>query len=50
LLRPDSGGAQYWQFTYTAAQRSAEPLEMLGNVVVHFRGTITLTYRPEGKP
>ena len=50
LLRPDSGGAQYWQFTYTPAQRSAEPLEMLGNVVVHFRGTITLTYRPEGKP
>ncbi len=50
LLRPDGGGAQYWQFTYTGAQRQAEPLELLGRVVVHFAGTIMLTYRLEGKP
>jgi hypothetical protein len=50
LLRPDGGGAQYWQFTYTGVQRQAEPLELLGKVVVHFSGTIMLTYRLEGKP
>jgi hypothetical protein len=50
LLRPDGGGAQYWQFTYTGAQSQAEPLELLGKVVVHFSGTIMLTYRLEGKP
>ena len=50
LLRPDGGSAQYWQFTYTSAQRSAEPLELLGKVFVHFTGTIILTYRLDGKP
>lgn len=49
LLRPDGGGAQYWQFTYTGAQRSAEPLELLDKLVVNFAGTIMLTYRLEGK-
>ena len=50
LLRADGGGAQYWQFTYAGAQRSAEPPELLGKIVVKFNGTIALTYRLEGKP
>jgi len=49
LLRPE-GGAQYWQFAYTAAQRSGEPLELMDNVTVHLNGTIMLTHRVDKTP
>ena len=50
LLRPDGGGAQYWQFSYSGAQRSGEPLELLDNVTVHLSGTILLTYGVDKTP
>jgi len=50
LLRPDGGGAQYWQFSYSGAQRSGEPLELLDNVTVHLSGTMLLTYRVDKAP
>jgi hypothetical protein len=49
LLRPE-GGVQYWQFAYTAAQRSGEPLELMDNVTVHLNGTIMLNYRVDRTP
>jgi len=50
LLRPDGGGAQYWQLSYTGAQRSGEPLELMDNLTVHLSGTILLTYRVDKAP
>jgi hypothetical protein len=49
LLRPE-GGAQYWQFSYTNAQRAGEPLELMDNITVHLSGTILLTYRVDKAP
>jgi hypothetical protein len=49
LLSPD-GDARYWSFTYTSAQRSARPPELLGNVVVHLRGDGVWTYRTDEAP
>ena len=49
LLRPD-GGAQYWQFSYTGAQRSGEPLELMDKLSVHLSGTIMLLYRVDTAP
>lgn len=49
LLRPD-GGADYWRFTVNRIQQAPEVQELLGNVTVHLRASISLFYRKDATP
>jgi hypothetical protein len=49
VLQPE-GNPRRWQFSYSNAQRAADPPELLGNIPLHLTGTILLNYRVEPRP
>jgi hypothetical protein len=49
VLQPE-GNPRRWQFSYSNAQRTADPPELLGNIPLHLTGTILLNYRVEPNP